>query len=870
MTTQKFQDLNDKEVSREVLENLVNEAKQENNIEVVYRVSQILIKNPESDSFEISVKQYPNALNAPKHIGDYKDALTECGRLKKGFRFENGKVFKVPGPKFKKGARITFKNKQASITRVQRTPKKSYLYNKENYLYSLKYVNGRKAVNIGESKLSTDVIKQGNQLQLALNGNKLEVSKEFLSGIDFINISDEDLQTGLGKYLAPSEVYSKITQKIIKRIKQAKGERWKKSWNGESILQGSTQRAIEGYLRPANFITKKPYKGLNNVLLLSAADEFQVFENPFFLTEKQVNKLKGEIKKGAKQHELIYYTNLYVFKEKGKIVFKTYSRDKMEDYLIGKKIDVKFFNSYVSYIPILKMYLTYNGSDIDNIDFKLDEFTEIDKRKYGYISVKKVKERHERNPLAEAIIRNQPKPAIKVGFHKESAFYSPVSDSIKLPELNAFDSANAYYATLFHEYIHATGAKHRLNREFGKKFGDKQYAREELIAEIGSIFLCTQAGIIWQTHQNHEAYLNGWLSVLNYIEKDSTLILRASAQAQKAADYILNIQSDGNPKFYKELEKEISKPKTKALAGNIEPVEIVKPVTQQLEKFENPRPITPQIEIEEQEEQTNEIPVNQIEEQKEVKPQITTTSKLPINPSNNRSSLAQKKMARANKKLEYYTICDPEIAKLLGEVEIKEKESVVITLTGGQGSMKTRCAFRFMNTFGQKYKIGHVSKEEHPESSLYWNKVNEYLEGAALNNIDNPDINTAEELDKIIKENDIIVIDSFAKMQEMFKGFEVDKDLRQKYNAKLFIVIFQQTADGKMRGGTKSQYDADIVLYTEKFSDYRNNYVYADKNRYQSKNLEDLKYNIFSGKIITPEKVEEKVSKETSVNEVYF
>ncbi|MCG8207883.1 hypothetical protein J2Q01_10425 [Tenacibaculum finnmarkense genomovar finnmarkense] len=154
-----------------------------------------------------------------------------------------------------------------------------------------------------------------------------------------------------------------------------------------------------------------------------------------------------------------------------------------------------------------------------------------------------------------------------------------------------------------------------------------------------------------------------------------------------------------------------------------------------------------------------------------------------------------------------------------------------------------------MNAFAQKYKVGHASIEEHPESTLYYNKVDEYINDNALNNIHNPEINSISDLDKLVKENDIIVIDSFAKMQEIQKGFEVDKDLRKKYDGKLFIVIFQQTTDGKMRGGSKSQFDADIILFTEKFDNYQDNYIYADKNRYQNKNLTDLKYNIFEGKL---------------------
>jgi nucleoside-triphosphatase THEP1 len=215
----------------------------------------------------------------------------------------------------------------------------------------------------------------------------------------------------------------------------------------------------------------------------------------------------------------------------------------------------------------------------------------------------------------------------------------------------------------------------------------------------------------------------------------------------------------------------------------------------------------------------------------------------------NRNSLAYK-MANKPKNVNYFKIDNAEIASFLGQIERKKKESIVVSLTGGQGSMKTRMAFQFMNALAQNYKVGHASIEEHPESNLYFDKAEQYLNAKALNNIEAPEIKSVNELEQLIKKNDVIVIDSFTKMQEMHKGFEVDKDLRKKYDGKLFIVIFQQTTDGKMRGGSKSQFDADIVLFTEKKTDYRDNYIYADKNRYQNKPLDGLKFNIFSKKLL--------------------
>ncbi|MFD2697782.1 hypothetical protein ACFSQ0_07235 [Mesonia sediminis] len=143
--------------------------------------------------------------------------------------------------------------------------------------------------------------------------------------------------------------------------------------------------------------------------------------------------------------------------------------------------------------------------------------------------------------------------------------------------------------------------------------------------------------------------------------------------------------------------------------------------------------------------------------------------------------------------------------------------------------------------------------EEHPDSSLYTSKVEQYIKPENLANIEAPEIKTMADLHGLIMRNDIIAIDSFEKLREINKQIEVDKDLRKKYDGKLFIFIFQMTSDGKMRGGSKSQFDVDIVLFTEKFDDYRENYIYVDKNRYNELPATDLKYSIYHKAMLVPE-----------------
>lgn len=159
-----------------------------------------------------------------------------------------------------------------------------------------------------------------------------------------------------------------------------------------------------------------------------------------------------------------------------------------------------------------------------------------------------------------------------------------------------------------------------------------------------------------------------------------------------------------------------------------------------------------------------------------------------------------------------------------------------------------------MQYLGQKYKIGHVSLEEHPDSLLYWKKVDIYLKGVEKN-INTYEIENPNELNKVIEENDIIVIDSYPKLQELDKKIEIDTHFRKKYNGKLFLIVFQLTSSGKMRGGSKSQFDGDCILRIKKHLKYQDNYVYATKNRYQTKPLSELKYNIYTGSLINDDDI---------------
>jgi len=118
------------------------------------------------------------------------------------------------------------------------------------------------------------------------------------------------------------------------------------------------------------------------------------------------------------------------------------------------------------------------------------------------------------------------------------AFYLPSTDGVRIPEPGRFENAESHYATLFHELVHSTGHRKRLDRGLGRAlrpFGSPDYSKEELVAEMGAAFLAAVAGISSPTIEQSAAYIDGWRSVLR---ADKKIVIKAAREGQKAADWI--------------------------------------------------------------------------------------------------------------------------------------------------------------------------------------------------------------------------------------------------------------------------------------------------------------------------------------------
>ncbi len=276
-------------------------------------------------------------------------------------------------------------------------------------------------------------------------------------------------------------VYDVINTRIMELLTKGTVP-WRKGWNVTSSM-------------PRSLNTKKEYRGINVFLLASLQ-----YSQPWFLTFNQIKESGGNVKQGEKGSPVIFW----------KWIDRTDPEDKNK-------------------VPLLRYYNVFNVEQVDGIKYPepvtaTNQFTPIE--------------------AADRIISAMPnKPLIQHMGNR--ACYSPSSDTVTLPPQTSFESPDEYYSTAFHELTHSTMAEHRLNRKASiqvHRFGDEEYSKEELVAEMGASFLCGHAGIVNNTIENSASYIGNWLKAL---KNDKTLLVHAAAAAQRAADYIINNQPEG-------------------------------------------------------------------------------------------------------------------------------------------------------------------------------------------------------------------------------------------------------------------------------------------------------------------------------------
>jgi len=279
-----------------------------------------------------------------------------------------------------------------------------------------------------------------------------------------------------------------ITARMIERITELGALPWRKPWKSVSMW-------------PRNLITKKRYRGVNVFMLHSLG-----YASPYFLTMRQVNSLGGKVRKGEKACPVVFW-----------MLFEPEDKTAPRNDVTSKRH------------AMLRYYHVFNVSQCVGIpEDKIPKLNIPDRIT---------------SPIedAEKVVRDMPLPP-KIASGRSQAAYNPVSDVVSMPNQEWFKSDEKYYATLFHELAHSTGHGSRLARKAivePKGFGTDAYSQEELVAEMTAAFIAGHCGIPPAVEDNAAAYLMGWLKRLH---EDSSLLVSAGSQAQRAFDYIVGAQ----------------------------------------------------------------------------------------------------------------------------------------------------------------------------------------------------------------------------------------------------------------------------------------------------------------------------------------
>ncbi len=281
------------------------------------------------------------------------------------------------------------------------------------------------------------------------------------------------------KTKAKTDFYQIITDSIIASL-ECGVKPWACPWDMEGCSS-----------MPYSLKSGAQYRGINVLLLWGAAVE-RGFTASAWLTYKQALEMGGHVRKGEKGTTIIFY--------------KQYTK---EDKSTGEE-ESAF---------VMKTYTVFNLDQIDGIELaggaSMTSVQSLDFNAYAHV---------------DEAIKATGAQIVEMG---NKAFYRPSTDEIYLPPRERFNSEADFYATTLHELTHWSGAKTRLNRTKGKRFGDEAYAFEELIAELGSAFLMADFGLGGEVQ--HESYIASWLKAL---KNDKKFIFQAASAASKAHQYI--------------------------------------------------------------------------------------------------------------------------------------------------------------------------------------------------------------------------------------------------------------------------------------------------------------------------------------------
>jgi antirestriction protein ArdC len=277
------------------------------------------------------------------------------------------------------------------------------------------------------------------------------------------------------------DIYAEVSARIVAELETGAAP-WIKPWS-----------ATRGANTPCNAVTNRPYSGCNVILLWMARSAG--YRTPRFLTFKQALELGGHVRKGERGTKVYFVKQLEI------------------------REDAKDDEPSTRLVPMLREYTVFNVDQCENLPDSVTMGKPM-----------RVRNPDTRDDLADQFLHSTGAD-IREG-HGE-AYYVPSHDFISMPAFEAFKGADHFYGTVFHELTHWTAHGSRLDRDLKNRFGSRNYAGEELIAELGGAFLCAEFG--FNGDLRHAGYIDHWIGLLTV---DKRAFFTACSQASKAADYL--------------------------------------------------------------------------------------------------------------------------------------------------------------------------------------------------------------------------------------------------------------------------------------------------------------------------------------------
>ncbi len=280
--------------------------------------------------------------------------------------------------------------------------------------------------------------------------------------------------------LIKRDLYSEVTARILAELERGAAP-WIKPWS-----------ATAGQNVPQNAVTNRPYSGCNVILLWLTRG--RGWATPRFVTFKQAQEAGGSVRKGEHGTRVYFVKQLRVQGE-------------------GEEPEAERL------IPMLREYTVFNVAQCDGLPERIVAG----------------KPQRLRNPDTRDELADQFLGTIGADIREGhgEAYYAPGHDFISLPAFAAFKGADHFYNVAFHELTHWTRHKARLDRDLKGRFGERAYAAEELIAELGSAFLAAEFG--FDGDVRHAGYIETWIGLLR---SDKRAFFTAASKAQAAADYL--------------------------------------------------------------------------------------------------------------------------------------------------------------------------------------------------------------------------------------------------------------------------------------------------------------------------------------------